>query len=95
MPPFQPPVVTEEYRESYVQFPQITVGTKTASQARLYQHIIITDGVEFVQNEDVTVIWGKTKANLVSELTTQKTALEAEKTAQISKLDALIFELNK
>lgn len=48
-----------------------------------------------VIGEKKEVLWGKTKQNIVAELDSRKALVEAEKTAEVEKLEALKVELSK
>lgn len=91
MPPISPkpqPVVTQEEVESIETVPANTL-------MRVLKRVTTTDGV--VSEEILTrdVLWGKTKQDVVAEIDARKALVEAEKTAEIAKLEAQKLELNK
>jgi len=89
--PFKPkpqPVETQEEVESIEVVPADTL-------MRVLKRVTTIDGV--VSEEILTrdVLWNKTKEDVVAELDSRKALVEAEKTAEIAKLEAQKVELNK
>lgn len=82
----------KEIRETIVSFPEITVGTQSASLARLFQEFAIDPkGGETLEQQDVQMLWGKTKQDLVEEIDKE----QGEILAEVAKLDAIKSELTK
>jgi len=89
--PFKPkpqPVETQEEVESIEVVPANTL-------MRVLKRVTTIDGV--VSEEILTrdVLWNKTKEDVVAEIDSRKALVEAEKTAEIAKLEAQKIELNK
>lgn len=69
-----------------VKIPTITVGSKTASLAKLITVTNSRDGVDVVVSEQVEILWGETLASVEAVLLADKAALEEEAAVVDAKL---------
>lgn len=102
MPPLQPKtIMVNQVDEERITIEPVPAGTlmRVFRQVQIDTIRDVKTNVETtterILSERQEVLWGKTKQDIVAELDTQKATIEAEKTAEVAKIEALQVELAK